>query len=266
MSKGPRIKPTVRQVIVGEAVKDRKKPRRQLMVELQNIIESMGEIVPAEETLEKLISFARNHPVSPLDEPWSLGSLAEHDIPPEALPVVMCIYEKRLRELEQHFTIREALWIARLHKTIDDPIFLERFASAYAIRDQIDWILDSQVNTRGFDFILLNYRNPERRAEVIEAFNRFPGYLNPFPSSISNEEVTKKLKQKGYDTETPGMELLIKHVAEVEKQALQSIKQARAQLEQKKPEELNKQEAQFLKWLKAKEANHERAHSQEVQE
>jgi hypothetical protein len=197
MSKGPRIKPTVKRVIVWEAVKDRNKPRRQVMVELQNIIESMGEIVPAEETLEKLISQARNHPVSDLDAPWSVGCLAKYDMPPDALPIVMKIYEGRLREEEQHFTIREALWIARLHKIIDDPIVLERFASAYALRDQVDWILNSPVYTRGFDISVIRYMNKQLTGADIA---KFPGIINPLPAwgREEEEELKKKLRQKGY--------------------------------------------------------------------
>ena len=201
MSKGPRIKPTVKKVIVYEALKDRNKPRRQLVVELIDIIEGMGEIAPAEETLEKLISRARNHPVSPLDAPWSLGCLAKYDIPPEALPKVMFIYEKRLREAEQHFTIREVLWIARLHKTIDDPIWLEQFASAYALREWVDWILDYPIYTRGLDITLIRYSNKSSRAGF-----KYPRPVHPFAEwgREEEEELEKKVRKKGY---TLGIEL-----------------------------------------------------------
>jgi len=234
--------------------------RTKLAESLQRELNTKGLDVPEVEVLERMISKARNHPHSPLDEQWSIGCLAQHDIPPEALPAVIYIYEKRQRAWKIDFTIREVLWIARLCKTIDDLDFLERFASAYALRDKIDWILSNPVNTRGFDFMLLNYCNPERRDEISARLEQFPGSLNPFPSFHLNdsEEITEKLKQKGYDIKTPGMELLIKHAAEVKKQAAKLEKQARVQLEQKKPGELTKQETQYLKYLKAKEAQHER--------
>ena len=57
-----------------------------------------------------------------LDEPWSLGSLAEYPLPPEAMPLVISIYEKCLLEATSErwlFSIREALWVGRLHKIIE---------------------------------------------------------------------------------------------------------------------------------------------------
>jgi hypothetical protein len=81
-------------------------------------------------------------------------------------------------------------------------------------------------------------------------------------TSEEEEEVKEKLRQKGYDINTPGEELLIKELEELEKQVLQVTKQRRAQLEQKKPEDLSEEEARYLewakRWLKAKEEQHER--------
>lgn len=54
-----------------------------------------------------------------LDEPWSLGSLVEYPIAPEALPVVISVYKKCMLEEEPELTIREALWIGRLYRIIE---------------------------------------------------------------------------------------------------------------------------------------------------
>ncbi len=156
------------------------------MVELQNIIESMGEIVPAEETLEKLISWARNHPDSPLDEPWSLGCLAEVEIPPEALLAIMQIMRKRLPHAELDLTIREAMWIARLHKLFDDLELLDKWASAYAARERVCWILEWPHETSSLDLQLMSSDR-----------TRFPwafGWWGEDEKSLS-----EKLKKKGYD-------------------------------------------------------------------
>ena len=84
------------------------------MVELIEIIEDMGEIAPAEETLEKLISKARNTPYDDQDKPWHIARLAQYDIPPEALPKVLEICVDKLRSEGVHITIREAKWIGKL--------------------------------------------------------------------------------------------------------------------------------------------------------
>jgi len=192
----PPIKPHIKQLIYAQALQYKNIPRFALAVDLKKLIEEMGEVSPTEETMMKLISESRNHPVSDLDSPWSLGCLAKYDIPPEALPIVIWIYEKRLREEEQHFTIREVLWIARLHKVIDDPIFLERFASAYALRDKIDWILGNSVYTRGLDIRLIRYIDKSTRAEFYE----YPDSIHPLPTWgwEEEEELRMKLKGKGY--------------------------------------------------------------------
>ncbi|MDP2932173.1 MAG: hypothetical protein Q8O05_06750 [Chloroflexota bacterium] len=83
-----------------------------------------------------------------------------------------------------------------LHKTIDDPTLLEHFASAYALRDWLDWILDNPVNTRDFDFDLINYNKKDRRAE----FTKYPGRIHPLPTweREEEEELEKKLRKKVY--------------------------------------------------------------------
>lgn len=60
---------------------------------------------------------ARTDGSKALDEPWSFGSLAQHPIPPEAMSVLVSIYWRSLGE-DDHITIREALWIARLCEVV----------------------------------------------------------------------------------------------------------------------------------------------------
>lgn len=52
--------------------------------------------------------------IDPEDKPWCVEALADHDIPPEALPVVMNAWAKALVE-ENPLTIRQVKWIARLY-------------------------------------------------------------------------------------------------------------------------------------------------------
>ena len=117
----PRIKPIIKRLIYAKALKEREAPRQALAVELKQLIEEMKEIPPSEETMIKLISRARTNPESPLDEVWTLGSLSEHPIPTDALPIVMSLQYRRLMEYdtEKFLTIREALWAARLYKLIE---------------------------------------------------------------------------------------------------------------------------------------------------
>ncbi len=202
MSRGVKnLSTIVKGIIVEEALKDPKRHRELVTADIKERIKKVYEPIPQDETIKRYISEARSHPVSDLDSQWSVGRLAQCDIPPEALAVVLSIYEQRLRTEEYSFTIREALWIGRLYKVIDDPLVLELFASAYALRDKIDWILDNPVYTRDFDFGLIEYNNEDGRAEFVARLTQFPGaVIHPLPTwgRGEEEELRKKSKGKGY--------------------------------------------------------------------
>jgi hypothetical protein len=84
----PRIKPTIRQLIVSEAIRYPDKPRLALATDLRDSIERMGEMSPSEETLIKMISDARNQESSLLDNPWHLGTVKDYPLPAPAEVVV----------------------------------------------------------------------------------------------------------------------------------------------------------------------------------
>jgi len=71
------------------------------------------------------------------DKPWSLVALADYDILPETLPLVMSAWSKALED-DKPLTIRQVKWIARLYyfsknKGID---FLIERALEYASREK----------------------------------------------------------------------------------------------------------------------------------
>lgn len=71
-------------------------------------------IPPAEDTVVHLISKYRNTPSdSPLDQPWSLGSMDICPIPFDILRIVLFEAE-RSKNAGSYLTIREARWISRL--------------------------------------------------------------------------------------------------------------------------------------------------------
>ena len=158
----PGIKPIIKRLIYAKALENRDIPRLALAVELKNLIEEMYEVPPTEETMIKLISKARNHPASPLDEPWSPGSLAKYEMSPEALPAVMWVYEKHLREEEQPLTIRQAMWIARLYKVVDVSNHLEDLAILYANREHFGELLGNPTSIIDpeLDSLLIRFSHP----------------------------------------------------------------------------------------------------------
>lgn len=109
--RGPRISQTMRRLISKAALEDPKKDRTLLAIELR---EKLPGRPPSEETLVKMISHARNNSVGDQDKLWSLVSLVEYSIPPEAVPYVLKVWARAI-EKDEPITIREALWVARLH-------------------------------------------------------------------------------------------------------------------------------------------------------
>lgn len=114
-------------------------------------------------------------------------------------------------------TSLEALWIARLHKLVDDPIVVERFASAYALTEQIDWILDKPTYTRGLDITLIRWMNKQITSADIA---QFPGMIDVHLT----EEHENELKAKGYDFTSLGAKLLVEKLDQMVEEIRQRSK------------------------------------------
>lgn len=139
MSKGRRIKDWVKWYIRTEALKNRVEPRDSVAERIETYLEDK-EPIPSRDTLNKMISSARNSN-DPEDNPWSVSALAlaDYNIPPETLPVVMNAWAKALVE-DKPLTIRQVKWIARLcfiydGKTDISLEWLIAKASEYANRE-----------------------------------------------------------------------------------------------------------------------------------
>ncbi len=132
MGKGPNITPEIRSSIAAIYLKNRAvgptEARKELLKEMKQrgLDRNFGPNYPNVSTvsvyLKKFKGNDEERSVESrrLDEPWSLGSLIEHPIPYEALPTVMSIRRKcAIQGGDYDLTIREALWIGRLHKIIE---------------------------------------------------------------------------------------------------------------------------------------------------
>jgi len=139
--------------------------RIELAEELQKELKRKGYDVPEIEVLTRMISTARRAPELPEDKPFSLGVLIKHPIPPEALPVVMRVWAKRLEEAkpdkdgfsyQMPFTIRHALWVARLSKLSKDPEDIWSMAFWYSVRDRAYEVIGKTMDTADLDTVLLD--------------------------------------------------------------------------------------------------------------
>jgi hypothetical protein len=95
---------------------------KELASKIQKAIRNGGEEPPELSTLEKKIYEYKNK-VAPEDEPWSIGTLTNFPISPEALPKVLKEYRHKIKEGTK-LTIREAKWVARLSTIKSSKVLL----------------------------------------------------------------------------------------------------------------------------------------------
>jgi hypothetical protein len=186
--RGPNISKAMRATIFRAAWENPKKDRRILAAELFEKLEGRS---PSVETIEKMISAARNQP-DPLDGPWSIGSVKDHPVPPDALPILMEVYYRRLHEegaLIKHtvdsggnyldvvydkvLSIRVALWIGRLYIIVQNLTIMEEMAEAYALEERVEEILDRAPCSTEIDLLLLESTKKLNSGQLPSAWSIF---------------------------------------------------------------------------------------------
>lgn len=156
-----RITAETRNTIYEEALKDRVISR---IVLAQKLEQKLGDKSPSLDTLEKLISSARNHPPSILDNPWSIGTSSKYDISAYVFPLLVDIRKVLGKEYP---TIRESLWISRLY-----PILKRRIRTAFP---------NDEGKLQGYIyFIAQQYARYEQIAEIMK---------KPYPDTTSLDEI-----------------------------------------------------------------------------
>jgi hypothetical protein len=120
--------------------------------------------LPEASTVRQMISAARNMK-NPLDEDWSPSSLAKHPIPAQDLPAVVHAYAHRQHahgrqhpSQEPHFTIREAIWVARIHGLFgEEPSKIPEYAAKYAFRERVSEAARVPFDPSDIDAELMEY-------------------------------------------------------------------------------------------------------------
>jgi len=118
---------------------------------------------PSLSFVQKLLALIRKRAAEddPQDKLWSLGSLDDYPISPNALPVVIDI--RRLYASDM--TIRQAKWVARLLPLCDDNIALLDMAAEYATNEMFFATEDGTFDSKGMDYL---YFYPQLTDEDIE--------------------------------------------------------------------------------------------------
>jgi len=111
--------------------------------------------LPGESSFRKIVNAAKKDK-SPLENPWSLGMSEAFDIPDDATADLMALLKRSIVG-DTTFTIRQAIWAARLRGTISETPTKPRlkelryWAGAYAADERVAHALEQPLDTRELD-------------------------------------------------------------------------------------------------------------------
>jgi hypothetical protein len=124
VSAGQVITDEVRRLIAQVYVESPRMPAKRIRDEVnlryRNKYKNISENWPGLSAVQKQLHEIRlKHIPNPKDVPWSLYTLAEYDIPADALKAVLDVYAITMTwDSEPLLTVREAQWVARLYRVI----------------------------------------------------------------------------------------------------------------------------------------------------
>lgn len=190
------IDPKLRTYITELALKDRKRDRGLVADEVIEYITKNGYFPLQKETIEKIISKARNHEISPIDKPWSLASLPQNPISPEALPIVLEV--KVLKDILSNWSdplsIRQAHWIARLYKLfkVDNIVDMYLWSQKYADSELAYEVVNINLNVSDLDINLIHKLGKQIAASLNMAYGKEEDKMNKALSDIGNNPFLKE--------------------------------------------------------------------------
>lgn len=194
------IPPKSRMYIIARALEPPRINRRILARKLQKELKEMGFDMPEAEVLERIISKARNYSISPLDRLWSLANLDINPLPVEVLPMVMSFQQTGT------FTIRGAIWAARLYKLIPPDLVFD-WVWLYTIKETVAEMHGKPFNSVALDVEMTSnphYAREERRAILIfriaEEYDADPIKLKALNLPIKETEETVKANPEKFIT------------------------------------------------------------------
>jgi len=161
MAKGPKITTEIIKKIAGVYMDNPSWPaktiQREVHAQLRKDKPGIPPGWPGLSTIQKILTItrtidAKRRPESKrLDIPWTMDTLVEYEISPEALPTVlkMAVHFRQKEGEGRRMTIREARWAARL-SSLKDLRKLHYYVKDYAKEEKV-------VELTGTDYLPENY-------------------------------------------------------------------------------------------------------------
>ena len=176
MPKGPLITEAVEILIASVYEEHPKWTAMQVQPRVGTLLKKHQPTLPPDwpglNSVQKTLAILRkrSREEDPLGKPWSIGVSAGNGIPPDAIPVILKVWESweqanaagQRRDLDSRPSIREAQWVSRLcHVIRDDVEALGQAASVYSKVEGFSERLGHPVfDSTGLDHGLIRSRRP----------------------------------------------------------------------------------------------------------
>ena len=171
--RGPAITAKVRRLIAEEYILDTSRTAKEVMLAVHECLGGIHSIRPGwpgESAVSKELTHIRkkvNERGSDLlDMPFSLGAVVDHNIPAEAIPILldMRAIERLSDPTEKPLTVRQARWVAKLYiatqklepsSTGSDRQILRYLAVRFAEREKVCELYDQPYDNSDLDELML---------------------------------------------------------------------------------------------------------------
>jgi hypothetical protein len=214
MAGGPKITDQIQQLIVETYLEHPDWVAKEVQKAVDDEVRRRGLAIrgPGLSAVQKKLaayrsSFSKQASLKTFQTPWSLGSLCNDDIAPDAIPVIYVVQKlRRLRE-EDPLTVLEAKWVARLYRFFFHPTLkadelkymvnedkledLSIWAQWYAARELAAKVANIPLNTSDFDLAMATGR--------MEAIAKYIGTTNTISEVAkrrAGQKLTREFEQK----------------------------------------------------------------------
>lgn len=213
MAGGPKITEQIQQLIVDTYLEHPDWVAKQVQKAVDDEVRRKGLATqgPGLSAVQKKLaayrsSFNKQASLKTFKTPWSLGSLCDNDISPDATPVILAVQKlRRLRE-EAPLTVPEAKWVARLYRFVH-PILktdalqsvvnedklndLSIWAQWYAARELAAKVANIPLDTSDFDLAMA-----AGRMEIIAKFLGTTNTVSEVVKRTLGQKLTREFEQK----------------------------------------------------------------------
>ena len=224
MAGGPKITEQIQQLIVDTYLEHTDWVAKQVQKAVDDEVRRKGLATkgPGLSAVQKKLaayrsSFSKQASLKTFKTPWSLGSLCDDDIAPEAILIIAAVQKfRRLRE-EEPLTVPEAKWVARLSRFFypisktdelqyvvneDKLQDLSIWAQWYAARELAAKVANIPLETSDFDLAMA-----AGRMEVIAKYVGTTNTVSEVVKRRTGQQLAQEFEQKVFGKSLDGYDL-----------------------------------------------------------